>query len=78
MNTFELGFKQLAKSSVLSELSSLNHNVSYSLAPEQGDSFAYAHIIVVEVAKTSKGNCRQEEEPHIGKLDLCVSVDIVC
>lgn len=51
---------------------------SYSLAPEQGDSFAYAHVVVVEVAKTSEGDRGQEEESRVGHLDLCVPVNVVC
>lgn len=47
-------------------------------APEQGNGFADAHVVVVEVAQASKGHGGQEEEACVGHLDLCVPVDIIC
>lgn len=49
-----------------------------SFAPEQGNGFADAHVIVVEIAKTGESDCGQQEEPCIGHLDLCVTVNVVC
>lgn len=49
----------------------------YSFAPEQGNGFADAHVVVVEVAKTSEGDRGQEEQTCVGNLDLCVSVNVV-
>lgn len=51
---------------------------SYLFAPEQANSFADAHVVVVEVAKTSEGDRGQEEETCIGHLDLCVTMNVVC
>ena len=51
---------------------------THLFAPEQANSFADAHVVVVEVAKTSEGDRGQEEETCIGHLDLCVTVNVVC
>lgn len=52
--------------------------VHYSLfAPEEGNGFADAHIVVVEVTQAGKGHGGQEEEACIGYLDLCVTVNVV-
>lgn len=48
-----------------------------SLAPQQGDGFADAHVVVVEVAQTGEGDGGQEEEARVGQLDLCVAVNVV-
>lgn len=47
-------------------------------APEEGDGFADAHVVVVEVAQAGKGHGGQEEEARVGHLDLCVAVNVVC
>lgn len=44
--------------------------VHSSFAPEEGNGFADAHVVVVEVAKTSEGDRGHEEETCIGNLDL--------
>lgn len=49
-----------------------------SFAPQKSDGFADAHVIVVEVAKTSKGEGRQEEEARVGHLGLGFAVNVVC
>lgn len=46
-------------------------------APEEGNGFADAHVVVVEVAQTGKGHGGQEEEARVGHLDLCVTVNVV-
>ena len=53
-------------------------SVQYSFAPQQSYSFADAHVVVVEVAEASEGDGGQKKEPSVGKLDLGVSVDVVC
>lgn len=47
-------------------------------APEEGDGFADAYIIVIEVAQTGKGHGGQEEETRVSHLDLCVTMNVVC
>ncbi|KAF3847217.1 hypothetical protein F7725_020245 [Dissostichus mawsoni] len=47
-----------------------------SFAPEQGDGFAEAHVVVVEVAETGEGDRGQEEEAGVGHLDLCVPMNV--
>lgn len=47
-------------------------------APEEGNGFADAHVVVVEVAQAGKGHSGQEEEAHVGYLDFCVTVNVVC
>lgn len=44
--------------------------VHSSFAPQEGNGFADAHVVVVEVAKTSEGDRGHEEETCIGNLDL--------
>lgn len=48
-----------------------------SLAPEECDGFADAHVIVVEVAKASEGDGRHEEEAGVGRLHLGLAVNVV-
>lgn len=50
----------------------------FSFAPEEGNSFTDAHIVVVEVAETSEGDSGQKEETSIGNFNLCVTVNVVC
>lgn len=50
----------------------------FSFAPEEGNSFTDAHIVVVEVAETSEGDSGQKEETGIGNFNLCVTVNVVC
>lgn len=48
-----------------------------SLAPEERQGFADAHVVVVEVAEASEGDAGQEEEAGVGHPDLGVAVDVV-
>lgn len=48
-----------------------------SFAPEKGDGFADADVVVVEVAKAREGDGRQEEQTCIGDLDLSVPMNVV-
>lgn len=48
-----------------------------SFAPEEGDGFDDAHVVVVEVAQTGKGHGGQQEEAGVGHLDLGVAVNVV-
>lgn len=52
--------------------------VLWLFAPEQGNCFADAHIVVIEVAEASKGDCWQEEETRIGHPDFGIPVNVVC
>lgn len=52
--------------------------VLWLFAPEQGNCFADAHIIVVEVAEARKGDSWQEEETRMGHLDFGIPVNVIC
>ncbi len=48
------------------------------ILPEHGDCLAETNIMVIEIAETKECDCGEQQDARFSKLDLNITVDIVC